>query len=57
MAKRSGSFVYSEQSQADKKDVEHSESSSSSSGTRKGIEGRVITGTKGLWCALIGIDK
>lgn len=55
MAHRSGSFVYSEGS---KKDSEQSESSSSSSssGTRKGLEGRVVTGTRGMCCALIRIN-
>lgn len=54
MAKRSGSFVYSDQSQANRKDTEHSESSSSS-GTRKGIEGRVVTGTRGL-CGVLQLE-
>ena len=59
-AQRSGSFVYSDRSasQASKKESESDLSKESqddgtseatlSSGARRGIEGRVVTGTKGL---------
>lgn len=50
MAERSGSFVYSEKRSAagnDSKKESETEESVSSGSVRKGIEGRIVRGTKG----------